>query len=467
MLVKLGDRLTTLFRATAPDPFVLAVFLTLATFFLAWGIVGAEPARLLDAWATGLWQPKLLAFAFQMCLVLVTGHALASTPAVSRLLGALAGVPRTGRQAVALTAFVSILAGLVNWGLGLVVGSVLARDVGRSMRARNVPTPYPLLAAAGYMSLLCWHGGLSGSAPLQCAKPGELAALVGPELAAQIGELPVTRTLLTPLNLVVTGGLLVILPVFLALLCPRADRARERPIIGDVCACPLPDPPRWLRPPRAVTLPEWLDRSPIVLWLIALPALWWLARHFLAHGAAGLTLDTAIMGFLAAGLLLHGSATRYMDAATDAAAGCSGIVVQFPLYFGVMAMISLAPAGGGSSLAVEMSEWFVRAAGGSEGALALMTFAGACLLGLFIPSGGGQWAVQGPVTLLAAVQTGADPGRLVMAVAYGDQWANMLQPFWALPLLAITGVKAREIVAYTVLAAVVAGVWMGLWLWLL
>jgi short-chain fatty acids transporter len=141
MLVKLGDRLTALFRATAPDPFVLAVALTLATFALAWGIVGARPSALLDAWAVGLWQPKLLAFAFQMCLVLVTGHALASAPVVARLITALAGVPRTGRQAVAFTALVSILAGLVNWGLGLVVGSILARDVGRSMRVRGVATP--------------------------------------------------------------------------------------------------------------------------------------------------------------------------------------------------------------------------------------------------------------------------------------------------------------------------------------
>ncbi len=67
----------------------------------------------------------------------------------------------------------------------------------------------------------------------------------------------------------------------------------------------------------------------------------------------------------------------------------------------------------------------------------------------FVPSGGGQWAVQGPVLMEAAHQAGMPPERLVLALAYGDQWTNMLQPFWALPLLAITKVEARDIVGYT------------------
>ncbi|MEC9374417.1 MAG: TIGR00366 family protein, partial [Planctomycetota bacterium] len=169
MLTRLGDRLTRLFRATAPDPFVLAIALTALAFFLAVFQPNFSARNALDAWAAGLWSTPLLAFAIQMCLILVTGHALASTPPVARLLARLAALPRTGRQAVAMTAVASILFGLINWGLGLIVGAILARDVGRAMRRKRIPLSYPLLAAAGYMALLCWHGGLSASAPLQAA----------------------------------------------------------------------------------------------------------------------------------------------------------------------------------------------------------------------------------------------------------------------------------------------------------
>lgn len=459
MLARLADRLTALFRATAPDPFVLAIFLTALTFALgvffghAFDPDGPPRAlQMLDWWQAGMWPSGLLAFALQMCLILVTGHALASAPPVERALRAVSSLPRTGRQAVAMTSLIAIAAGLINWGLGLIVGAILARDVGRAMRARGVPVPYPLLAAAGYTSLLCWHGGLSGSAPLQAAKRDDLVNLIGADLAAHVGDLPVTSTLFTHWNLVITGGLFVLIPLLLAALCPRPGQ----PCCG--LDDPIPTPPPAPNLPRPSTLPEFLDRSPLTVWLIALPAIIWLARAFAQSGLAALNLDTANLAFFALGLILHGSAARYMDAATEAAKGCAGIIVQFPLYFGIMGMMR------SSGLGADLSRWFADAAGGNDGALAVMTFLSAGLVNLFVPSGGGQWAIQAPIALQAAVDSGAQPARMVMAVAYGDQWTNMIQPFWALPLLGVTGVKARDIVGYTAVALVAAGVWIGLWL---
>lgn len=177
MLAKLGQRIAGVFRATAPDPFVLAVLLTLLTYLLALFFTapapgspraeGAYALTLLDDWQNGFWS--LLAFAMQMCLILVTGHALASSPPVARLLRALANVPKTGPQAAAMTALVAIAFGLINWGLGLIVGAILARDVGRALRAKGIALPAGLLAAAGYTTMMVWHGGLSGSAPLKAA----------------------------------------------------------------------------------------------------------------------------------------------------------------------------------------------------------------------------------------------------------------------------------------------------------
>jgi short-chain fatty acids transporter len=83
------------------------------------------------------------------------------------------------------------------------------------------------------------------------------------------------------------------------------------------------------------------------------------------------------------------------------------------------------------------------------------------VVGLFIPSGGAQWAVQGPVAIGSALQLGVAPSTIVMSIAYGDELANMVQPFWALPLLAVTGVKARDIIGYTILLMLLSTVWIG------
>ena len=167
-----------------------------------------------------------------------------------------------------------------------------------------------------------------------------------------------------------------------------------------------------------------------------------------------LCLVAAGIGFLALGLLLHGSPIRYSRAIEDGARCCAGIILQFPLYAGIMGVMS------DSGLGQAVSRGMAQVAGDSEGALATMTFLSAGLVNLFVPSGGGQWAMQGPIAMQAAVDAGAAPARIVMAVAYGDQLTNMLQPFWALPLLAITGARAREVVGYTAILMVVAAVWL-------
>lgn len=451
MLPRLGLRIARVFRASAPDPFVLAILLTALTFVLGATRADQTAQSMLDHWQAGFWD--LLAFGMQMCLILVTGHALAASPPVAAALRGLADAPRNGRQAAAMVSLIAMSAGLVNWGMGLIVGAVLARDVGRSLRRRNLVFSYPLLCAAGYTSMLSWHGGLSGSAPLAAADGEALARLLGDDLAARIGDIPVSLTTFSTLNVVATIGLLVLIPALLAMLCPRAGDAAL--LAEPNGSCDIPEPTARERPARASTVPEFLERSPVVVWLIALPALVWLAQRFATRGLDALDLNTANLAFLALGLVLHGSAARYGAAVEDGVRGCAGIVLQFPLYAGIMGMMRE------SGLARNISAWFVDAAGGSEAGLSVTTFLSAGLVNLFVPSGGGQWAVQAPVAMGAAADAGASPARLVMAVAYGDQWTNMLQPFWALPLLAITGAKARDVVGYSAVALVVSGVWMS------
>lgn len=468
MLAKLGQRLSGVFRATAPDPFVLAVLLTILTYLLALFFTSPEPgsaraqgwyaATLLEDWQGGFWS--LLGFAMQMCLILVTGHALASSPPIARLLRGLASLPRSGPQAAAMTAFVAIAFGLVNWGFGLIVGAILARDVDRALRAKGITLPAGLLAAAGYTTMMAWHGGLSGSAPLKAASASGQVEVLGAELAAQIGAIPVRETILSPTNALITGGLLVLIPLLFALLCPSKGSRVEPEARAVAPPPPASSPAAVDADDRPGVVPDFLERSPVAAIGIALPALVWLSMRFADRGFAALDLNTANLLFLSVGLILHGSARRYVAAVEDAARGCAGVILQFPIYAGIIGIMVA------SGLAAKIALWFAAQSGGSAGGLSVMTFLSAGLVNLFVPSGGGQWAVQGPIAMRAAVDAGVDPARLVLAIAYGDAWTNMIQPFWALPALAITGAKARDVVGYTALALVVGGVWVMGWLWL-
>lgn len=486
MISRLGLALSAVFRKVVPDPFVIAVLLMVLTAALALvcgdfpGGAGAprtvqgRALALLDEWRSseGVW--KLLGFGMQMCLILVTGHALAASRPVAAVLRQLADLPRSGAQAAALVALIACLAGVINWGLGLIVGAVLARDAGRSAARRGITVHYPLLAAAGYMGLLVFHGGLSGSAPLAMSTPEGAAKVLRPEHVAALNGrgIGLDLTLGSTLNLVVTGGLVLGLPLLFALLHPATGTAARRSSGGAAVEAEShgfasergePVAPDGSAEPDeadgAGRIPVWLDRTPLVVWALALVLVAAVARFVAEKGwsAVGFNEVNALM--FALGLACHGSARSYLRALEDAAVGCAGIVVQFPIYAGIMGMMSV------SGLNRQFAQGITTAADADT--LPVLTFLAATLVGLFVPSGGAQWSIQGPVALESAASHGVDLGPMVMAVGYGDELANMLQPFWALPLLAITGVKARDIVGYTAIAMVAAAAWMALGLMML
>ena len=208
------------------------------------------------------------------------------------------------------------------------------------------------------------------------------------------------------------------------------------------------------KPSGVSGVPDRLDRSPLVVWIIALPLLLAFARYVQVSGPGRIGLNEINAAMLALGLVFHGSPRAYMDAGTEGARGCAGLIIQFPLYAGIMAMMVV------SGLVGRLSDGLVSV--GNETTIPLLSFVAAGVVNLFVPSGGGQWGIQGPIALQAGLDAGIAPGKMIMAVAYGDQLTNMLQPFWALPLLAITGCKARDIVGYTAVVMRFAGVWMGL-----
>ena len=459
LVAGLGLLVTRTIGRWVPDPFLIAIGLTAITAILALTVPGTfatsdvradgstpgRISRLLEAWWSddGLW--KFLKFGMQMALVLVTGYALAASPPIRRGIDAISNLPRSTSSGVVLVAAIAVGTGLVNWGLALVVGALLARGVGRSLERRGIPCHYPLLVAAGYTGLLVWHGGFSGSAPLQMTTPANAAAVLPDSMVAEYAAngIPLSETILSPMNLFVSLGLLLVVPLAFLLLVPSTPDAFQSPKRLDI---DLGDD---------ATASEPMNPVEVVLGVslgIALLAGFAVYLGSSTGGIGRLGLNQINAAMLGLGLILHGAPTRYLRAVEDAARGCAGIIVQFPLYAGVMAMMAA------SGLLGLFAEAAITVS--TPATLPLFTTASAAIVNIFVPSGGGQWAVQGPIALVAGVDAGVPVGKMVMSVAYGDQLTNMLQPFWALPLLAITRVKARDIVGYTALVMLVAAVWI-------
>jgi short-chain fatty acids transporter len=337
-----------------------------------------------------------------MCLILVTGYALATTRVVRKVIDALADIPKNSASAAALIGAVAIVAAYINWGLGLIVGALMARQVALRGYQKKIPMHYPLLGTAGYLGLACWHGGFSGSAPLLVATDKHF-------LLDKIGIIPVTQTLLSPMNIIVGIGLVILLPILMKMLTPKS----ETEMVGIDQVLPNVD--------------SLLMGLAIVVW------------YFYTNGFA-LNLDIVNFTFLFVGIILHRRPINYVNAIVEGTKGCSGIILQFPFYSGIMGMMKF------SGLVAVISGWFVAIS--NQMTFPLLAFLSAALVNIFVPSGGGQWAVQGPILVDAAHALGVSYPKTIMALAYGDQWTNLFQPFWALALLGITGLKARQIMGY-------------------
>lgn len=419
-----------------PSAFVFSALLTLLVFGVAMLSTGQGPLAMIRHWNTGFWT--LLSFAMQMALIFVTGHALANAPPLARQLDRLAAVARTPGQAIVMVTLVALAGCWLNWGFGLVIGAVFARTL-----ARQVPgVDYPLLVAAAYSGFLVWHGGLSGSVPLAMATAGpDLARLTGGVMSEPmaIGDL-----LFRPFNLAIIALLVIGLPLLNRAMHPKVGAQVADPALLVEKAAPAP--------PRETPAQRLDDSRLLGLALVAMAVVYFV-DHFARNGFA-LGLNVVIALFLFAGLALHGSPERYMRAMDESVRGISGIVLLFPFYAGIMGMMMGANPEG-VSLGGQISQAFVD--GSSADTFPLLAFLSAGVVNVFVPSGGGQWALQGPIMLPAGQALGVAPEVTAMAIAWGDAWTNMIQPFWALPLLGIVGLGARDIMGYCLIMLLYSG----------
>ena len=424
-----------------PNPFIFAILLTFVAALVAMPLCRQTPLEVVEHWGDGVWN--LLAFAMQMALVLVCGSTLAAAPVIKRAIDAMARFPQSAPAAIALVTVVSALSCWINWGFGLIVGVVFAKAIAR----QRSDVDYRLLIASAYSGFVVWHAGISGSIPLTMATPGE--ALTMATDGALTAPVTLEHTIFDWHNL--TTVLFVIIGITIAntLMHPKQGILTINPallkdddnIVTEVST-------------SGKTPAQRLEQSKLLSWLVALMLVVYLVIHLFVKGAS-LDIGGVIMIFLALGLVLHSTPVDYVRAFGKATTGAAGIILQFPFYAGIMGIVTGIGVSG-ISLGGVMANACIQIS--NSVTYPLLTFLCAAVLNMFVPSGGGHWAVQAPIMFTAGANLGVDPGFTGMAISWGDAWTNLIQPFWALPALAIARLDAKDIMGYCLIDLLVTGV---------
>ena len=454
--MKFTERYSRLFQLLLPSPLSIALLLSLITITVAYIFTASQLSpeqnyliTLLEFWERGLWNEGLMVFALQMILMLVLGHILAMSPVVGKFIDKISVYATTNANSAAMVCFSTITVALFNWGLGLIFGAIIARKIGEKAQREGFELNYPLIGAAGYSGLMVWHGGISGSSTTKVAENGHLASLMEGILSKkQLANLPATipfsETVFSPMNLFASAAVLIVIPLLMYLIGKHISGTNlDRLNAGQV----------EVDQKKTTKGAEKIDYSTFTTKIVGSIILIYLGFR--------ITQTTEILNFtfitpnfinlslLGLAFFFHKNIIGFLKATDHAIGGTSGILIQFPLYFGIMGIMKE------SGLIHHFSDIFVS--NSSATSFPIFTLFSAGLVNVFVPSGGGQWAIQGPIIVQAVESLQTSLPKSIMALAYGDQLTNMLQPFWALPLLGITKLSAKEILPYTLVMMTVAG----------
>ena len=446
-IARVALRFTDFTERWMPDAFIFALLGTVIVVVAAYlvdGKVRAKPITLVDSWGAGFLNPNLLLFALQMTLIIITGYVLATAPPVFRLIRRVADIPKSPPAAVATVAVAAMVTAWFSWGFSLIFSAVLAREVAKRVKG----TDYRALAASSFLGLgTVWAQGISGSAALQVASKESLPPALFKILG---GTIPLTRTIFLWQSLLSVVIEIVIVGIIAYLYTPRAERAVTAGKMGIELENGNEAPTASLRGRSALGVPgEWLDRSPLLIIGFAILGVLYIVHYFQLKGGflEYLDLNRVIFIFLLIGALLHWTPARLAGAVRAATPAAWGVLLQFPFYFGIYGIMT------GTGLSKWLANIFVHASGAFfyPGLVALYS----AVLGIFIPSGGSKWVVEAPYVIDAAKQLHVNLGWMVATYDLGEAIANLLQPFWMLPILALLQVRARDILGYTFIVALV------------
>jgi len=474
ILRQTGERFSDLSERYIPDPYVIAIILTFVAVAAALA-TGAGPQQTMRAWNGGVWT--LLPFMASIAILLMAGDAIAKSPKFTVQLEKLARVPNSQFTAVWFVAFVAMGAAVISWAIGLIVGAIMAKRVGYECKRKGIEVHYPLLAAAGYTSLMVYHGGLTSSVSLMMADSSLIPAAWEPQYRDPV---PISETIFSLANIVTTGTLLLVIPVIMGLLHPK-ENIRELPTVAyrkidavtdpediDTAAVadgghPIDETGKRVgstvsQPADGDRVADKLNNSRLIGLSIAIfPAYFVIDAWILQPGGiSNLTLNSINALFITLAVLLWVRPVALVDQMRESVTNISGVIFQFPFYAGIAGILT------GTGLATLLVEFVGGFATPMTWPVVGVLLAG--FVNIFIPSGGGQWVAMGPIMLEITQQMGMQPRDAILIEMLGDQLTNMIQPFWAIPLLAIANLRARDIIGYTTVAMLVGFVIVGGWL---
>lgn len=430
LMVVIGNVFSNIAQKLLPDALVFAIALSVIVFLGGWIFTESSFVDMIIYWGNGIWN--LLAFAMQVSLTLVLSHIFANTKTVANFLDKAAGIPKTPIAAIMLSCLVTAICSLLSWGFGLIMGAIYARAVARKIKGID----YPILVAGSYCGFLVWHAGLSGTIPLTLATPGSWTEPI------LNGLVPVTETMLSPLNIFLTIFFLITVPLVVRTMVPSPEDARE--VDPEI----LVETDIVIERPKNPTPAERWEYSRIPSTLLGLVFVVYLIFYFKKNGIMGLNLNIVNLGFFALGMLFVTCPVEYVKRTAIAGADAGQLLVQFPLYAGIMGMMT------SSGLGAMISNFFISIANTNN--LPNILHISSSVLNMFIPSGGGKFAVEAPIYLPAAQALGANIPKVAVACAWGDALTNLIQPFWALPLLAIARLGIRDIMGYCAVVTIYA-----------
>ena len=440
---RFGEAIADRVQRWMPSPFLFAILLTYVAAGAAFVSEGSAVTEIALSWYGGFWD--LLEFAMQMVIILVTANVVAYHPWVKRVILSLVRVPKNGPQAVVLVGVGSMLTAWVSWGLGLIFGAILAREMGKHAAKHEMPVHYPLLAVAGYMGIsLIFGWGMSSS-------PGLLQAMEGNALM-QLGfvdrVIPATEWVFHSYPLALTALSIVYVSIMLYLLSPPKENCRA---IGHYVDLGVDEDPHventGSTPPARSggakpAIADKIDNSRILGGIIALTGVVVVLSVFFREGLVALNLDNFNFGFVMIGLLLYASPTKYLQEFYDAVKGSAGVILLFPFYAGIIGIMT------GTGLVDSMTTVLLSVANAETFPVVAWITGG--ILNVFVPSAGGEWTIIGGPMMMAGAELGIPHGQTIAAYAAGDAHTNLLNPFWAIPLLAITGLRARDMFGYAI-----------------
>ena len=395
--------------------------------------IGNSGAAVMDAFYRGLWM--LLPFTMQMTLILVLSSTLGAAPVFRQVVVRLSRQPRTQGQVFALSCLVVACLAYLYWGLAIALGPLVSIYFAREAEKKGIEVDFPFLLATTAAAGSVWQFGLSASAPLMMNTPGHF-------LEKQIGLLPLSTTIWAPATFVFIGSFFLAIIVAARFLHPSRPQQLSE----------FPDAFKLAEPLLVVAEAEPIDRAapvptlsgrverssvPVAILVAALAA--WVYYHFRVKHL-GLDLNSLNTVLFALALLVHRNVSNFNRALQTAILSCWPVVVMYHLYGGVAGLLQFTTLGttiGGLLATVS-----------TRHTLPFFTALISTVVACFVPSSGGQWVIQGYVTVTTATAVGVSVQQGLLALSVGDQMGNLLTPFWAAVGAGIARIDFRRFIGY-------------------